>query len=304
MEYPIKPMEPMRCDAIFDELNTLYQVKWDGVRCLTYQTKDGLRLFNRKLNERTQQFPEIKQDLEALPEGTVLDGEVVVMGDEGRPNFFHSLKRDLVRKTHKIPMLMQSYPVNYMVFDILHHKGESVMDWPLYARLELLRDALDWHGCLNRVDAVEGRGTALFRAVEAEGLEGVVAKWKESPYLAGQKSPLWKKIKAWREVDTLIGGYVIREGQLRSLVVGIADGEGLRCVGSVSSGLTEAMHAYLIEFFQKQAEDAPPFINPPKEACHWVTPKLGVRVRYLEWSNHGSLRNPSIVDFYPTEAMT
>ncbi len=304
MEYPIKPMEPMRGVEIYDDPDTIYQVKWDGVRCLAYQTADSIRLFNRKLHERTQQFPEMVQDLDDLPQGTVLDGEVVVMGSEGRPNFFHSLKRDLVRKTYKIPMLMQTYPVDYMIFDILYHRGESVMERPLTERMALLHEVVRENGRLHLVDSVIEQGSALFQAVEAEGLEGVVAKRKDSPYLIGQKTPLWKKIKAWREVDTLIGGYIVREGQLRSLLVGIPEDSGLRCVGGVASGLTEEMRSFLMQHFNKHQLSAPPFINPPRESCHWVKPILGVRVRYLEWSNHGSLRNPSIVDFYTSEAIT
>ena len=293
---PIKPMEPVMYDTPFDNDEYLFQVKWDGVHVLAYIYDNEVKLFNRKQKERTTQFPEIVQALSRLPFGTVLDGEVICLNEEGKPDFFRVLKRDQTRLNNKIQILKKTHPVHYMIFDILYFKGESLIEQPLNKRLMLLKEKVQNSEVIHIVGSVENNGIALFDAVSKEGMEGIVAKKKSSPYIVGTKSPLWKKIKAWREIDTIVGGWQEKEGELRSLLVGIQQDEGLLYVGSVASGLTSEQRRILREYFLSTSDNNT-FINPPNKVDYnYVKPTIGVKVRYLEWSNDNKLRNPSVIN--------
>ncbi|MEI6100297.1 MAG: DNA ligase, partial [Eubacteriales bacterium] len=184
-EWPVIPMEPVaRADA-FDSEDTLFQVKWDGVRVLAYAFPGGVRLFNRRLHERTQQYPELVDALEGLPPGTVLDGEIVALAKNGKPNFPRVLRRDLVHSLIKIKQAALAVPVHYMVFDVLWYAGRETMSLPLWERLEIMDGLKLFPGNIMKVDCEPKYGTALFEAVRNEGLEGIVAKKTDSIYIIG-----------------------------------------------------------------------------------------------------------------------
>ena len=297
--WPVNPMEPVTVQSAFDSSDFLFQVKWDGIRCLAYRFANGdIRLFNRRLNERTRQYPDIIGALHFLPPGTVTDGEVVALGPDGKPSFPLVLQRDLVKSPQKIKKLSRPLPVFYMVFDILWLEGEPLLSLSLVERLERLRSLNIPADGVQVVDSVEKSGTALFEAVKAEGLDGIVAKQKDSPYLVGQKTPLWQKIKHWRELTVWVGGYLKDEaGRIRSLLIGIREESGLRYVGGVASGVTQKQWG-MLQAFCKSAAAPCPFSNPPKDsAARWVRPGLSLHVRFSEYSPNGRLRNPSVIEF-------
>lgn len=296
--WPVLPMEPTAVQDAFDSPDFLFQVKWDGVRCLAYRYPDGaLRLFNRRLNERTRQYPDLMAALAFLPPGTVIDGEIIATGADGKPSFPLVLRRDLVKSAAKAGTLAHTLPASYMAFDLLWLEGVSLLDAPLAKRQERLR-TLPLPKGVQAVDSVEGSGRALFAAVGAEGLEGIVAKRRDSPYLVGKKTMLWQKIKHWREITVWAGGYLSDEaGRIRSLLVGTMEEGGLRYVGSVASGVTQRQWRLLQEHCDRLAGPCP-FVNPPlSPGARWVKPLLSLRVRFLEYSPNGSLRNPSVVAF-------
>lgn len=298
-DWPVKPMEPVRVPQAFDASDFLFQIKWDGVRCLAYRgTGAGIRLFNRRLNERTLQYPDLVGALSFLPPGTVTDGEIVALGADGKPSFPLVLQRDLLKSPIKIKMQSERLPVLYMVFDVLWLDGTLLLEKPLYKRLEILKETFEPGDILHVADAVEQNGRALFAAVAAEGMEGIVAKQTDSPYLPGRKTPLWQKIKCWRELEVLVGGYLQDEaGRLRSLLVGVGEDAGLRYVGSVASGITQKQRRALHNACRDSAVPCP-FINPPQDAAaRWADPGISLRVRFLEFSPNGSMRNPSLIRF-------
>lgn len=176
-DWPVAPMEPVRRAEPFDDQNTLFQVKWDGVRALAYAYPGGgVRLFNRRLRERTAQYPELCAALSGLPAGTVLDGEIIAPDADGKPDFPRVLRRDLVASPAKIKRAADAVPVRYMAFDLLWLDGQTLCPLPLTERFAAL-DALTLDSALvHRVESVPQAGRALFAAVQAEGLEGVVAK--------------------------------------------------------------------------------------------------------------------------------
>ena len=183
----------------FDDPQWLFQIKWDGVRCLAYISNE-IKLFNRKLKPRTTIYPEIVDALKPMPKGTVLDGEIVALREDGSPSFYKTLRRDL-RRRPPTPLALANAPAYYMVFDMPFYNGESLCRLPVEERLKKLAQALPESPVVKNVDVIYEKGTALFAAAEAHGLEGIIAKRRDSPYLIGTKSPLWLKIKTenWRE---------------------------------------------------------------------------------------------------------
>lgn len=293
--WPVIPMELTICDAPYDAPDTLFQVKWDGVRCLAYAYPDGVRLYNRRLNARTQQYPELVQGLSTLPKGTVLDGEIVALGPDGKPSFPRVLRRDLARSAAKTSVLTSSVPIHYMVFDVLWDAGEPLYPLPLYKRLERL-SRIPLASPAFRVDSVPEQGMALFEAARHEGLEGIVAKKADSAYRIGERSLEWQKIKCTRELNCIIGGYIKKPDGMRCVLVGVQEESGLLYIGRASSGPTHkewaALHARL------KALHAPcPFSNPPpaERDAVWVTPTLPIRVRFLEYTKEGVMRAPAIL---------
>lgn len=298
-DWPVPPMEPVSRPDPFDCPDTLFQVKWDGVRALAYAgSSGGVRLFNRKLHERTAQYPELIGGLAGLSGGTALDGEIVVPGEGGKPDFPRVLRRDLSRSQSKIDQLAGSAPAHYMVFDVLWLAGEPVYPLPLARRLELLEGIGFRSPYIHIVESLPGTGRALFDAVKAEGLEGIVAKRADSPYRIGVKTSLWQKIKCARTLTALVGGYLKEDPDLpRSLLLGVPRQEGLCYVGAAASGVTREEWRRLGELFGRIPGPCP-FVNPPRDPrARWVRPALTVDVRFLEYTESGVMRAPVVTGF-------
>lgn len=292
--WPIKPMELVIRNEPYDSEDTIFQVKWDGVRCLAYVCPEGVHLFNRKLNARDTQYPELISKLSVLPANTVLDGEIIVLGPDGKPSFPRVLSRDLARSPTKINWLVKAVPIHYMVFDVLWLGGKPLHALPLIVRIHAL-EKLHLPEPARRVDSIVDQGKALFNAAKAEDLEGIVAKRMNSPYRFGERSPSWEKIKCLREVDGLIGGYIPKLDGMRTVLIGIRDDEALLYIGKASSGPTHKEWSRL----KTQLSEIPascPFANkPPEPDAVWVQPILPIRVRFMEYTGEGLMRAPAII---------
>lgn len=301
---PIKPMEPVLYHEAFDDPAYVFQVKWDGVRSLAYA--DGaVRLINRHLNDRTAQYPEITEALAGLPEGTVLDGELVALGGSGKPDFYRVMKRELCKAPGKIADLRRRVPAFYMVFDVIAWDGEDYTGRPLAERQQRLGDLAE-SDHVGVVESVPERGRALWELVEAQDLEGIVAKRADSPYLIGMKSALWKKIKVWRNMDASVGGWSEETGRVRSLALGIQEEEELTYIGNVGTGFTEHQWKAIGEYLRAaNGTDAKcPFVNRPwDKTLYWAKPELVVTVRYREIGSDGGLRHPVAVGIKQMEGV-
>jgi ATP-dependent DNA ligase len=191
----IKPMLAQTADAPFDSEQHLFEIKWDGIRCLGFIEGGHVRLQSRQLTEMTSQFPELAC-LNQLPSGTVLDGELVVL-EEGRPSLRQIQRRTFLQNHARIHCLSQRTPVTYMVFDLLYLNGEPLLAAPFNHRREALQKLIrrtPLPGVLVS-EAVAEHGCKLFAQVAVLGLEGVMAKRLDSSYLPGKRSRNWFKIK-------------------------------------------------------------------------------------------------------------
>ena len=195
LKIPIEPMLLMSASKPFDSPDYAFELKFDGVRMLAYRADGGAHLINRRLHERTRVYTEVAEELARLPDGVVLDGEIVAPGPDGRPDFYRILKRD--RVTGPPDRLLREIPARFIAFDILYLNGEDVTARPFRERRGRLEALLQKSNLKNAVlcDSFLECGEALFRAAASENLEGIVAKRLDGVYTPGARTDAWIKIK-------------------------------------------------------------------------------------------------------------
>jgi ATP-dependent DNA ligase len=181
--------------APFDSAEHLFEMKWDGVRALAKVEGRQWRLWGRECSDYTDRYPELTV-LRRLPSGTVVDGELVVL-NQGRAELNALLRRHQLVDPGRIRHARRHLPVRYVLFDILSHRGHSLLTEPLHRRRAILTDLLLSvnEPELTFSEGVVFRGKALFERVVAQGHEGVMAKHLASLYGPGKRSPAWQKIK-------------------------------------------------------------------------------------------------------------
>jgi len=295
---PFLPMEPNICQEPFDDIKTAFQVKWDGVRILAHFKDGEIIFFNRKKHVRTRQYPEVAQALKTLINSNIiLDGEMVALKD-GKPNFPEILRRDFAVNASTIKYLANIIPVTYVVFDIVFYKEKDLTTYSFKFRDELLKSIIPSKDPIVVSDTVYNKGTALFSVVKEAELEGIVAKNLESPYRIGQKSSDWLKIKNFRTQVATIGGFIYEGRKVRSLLLGVFQGNEFVYLGRAGSGLNHKTSLLLFEKLNKIKTSHCPFnrplqINKKQHIC-WVKPSIEVIVKYLEFTDDGLIRHPVI----------
>ncbi|MGY1624737.1 non-homologous end-joining DNA ligase [Geodermatophilus sp. SYSU D00965] len=277
-----------------------YEFKWDGVRAVAVVRDGALALWARSGTEITVRYPELARlPAQLLGHDAVLDGEVVALDDQGRPDF-GALQGRMHRTGPEVHRLAAAAPVTYLVFDVLAWDGEPLADLPYAQRRERL-DALGIGGQRwVSTPWFRGGGAAVLAASRDNGLEGVVAKRLDSPYRPGLRGPDWRKVKNVRTQAVVVGGW--RPGQGRraggvgSLLVGLHDDEGrFVYAGHVGTGFTAQALRDLEELFTPRASS--PFADDlPREVtrgAHWVEPDLVGEVAFAVWTADGRMRHPS-----------
>ncbi len=271
-----------------------YEFKWDGVRVLALFAGGPPDLFARSGAVVTAAYPEIA-DLH-LPEGTLLDGEMVVLDAGGRPSFTALAERMHVRERLRAARLAATLPVTYMIFDLLFYEGHDYTGLPYLARREKLEE-LGLAGPRWMVPPSYGDGEATVSAARENSLEGVVAKRSDSIYLPGTRSADWLKIKFDRTGDYVIGGWRAGVRKLGGLLIGVPTPDGLAFRGRVGGGIGAAAEKELLAALEPLAQRDSPFADGavPREdsrGAHWVRPELVVEVRYGNKTPDGRLRFP------------
>jgi DNA ligase D-like protein (predicted ligase) len=299
----------------FDSDKHLFEIKWDGIRVLAFFGDGAARLQGRKLTDATARYPEIVTALEKLPGEGILDGEVVVLDDDGRPNFQRVLVREQTTSRDAALIKARKHPVVYVAFDLIYRNGEPLFDRPLVERKRLLSELLkEPPSPIVESTYVLHRGKALFKEADERGLEGVVAKVLESRYHPGERSRDWLKLKVRRRIDAILVG-IVRErgksprgtGRVKSLVLGVYDNDDLVWLGNVGSGLDQQTVAQLgTELAPLKAEAPKNFAADAPGDIDWLKPALVVRVEYSELTMEQRLRHPVFVGFVqkdPRECM-
>ena len=298
-----KKIAPMlaKTGSPFDSDTHLFEIKWDGIRILAFFGNGVARLQGRKLTDATARYPEVVAALEKLSGEGILDGEVIVVGDDGSPNFQRVLTREQTASRDSALLKARQHPVIYVAFDLLYRDGEPLFDRPLEERKHLLSDLLkEPPSPIVESTYVLGQGKALFKEADERGLEGVMAKVRESRYVCGERSNAWLKLKVRRRTDGVLVGLVRehRTRRVKSLVLGVYESDALVWLGNVGSGLDQKTVAELgTELGPLKAERPPDFAAGAPGEIDWLKPALVVRVEYSELTLDHRLRHPVFIGF-------
>jgi bifunctional non-homologous end joining protein LigD len=278
-----------------------FEMKWDGVRAVSYVRAGDVRLLSRNDLDVSRSYPEILTPPPALARAAVLDGELVTFDPHGRPSFGRLQERMHVADVATARRLAERVPVVYLVFDLLFLDGRSLLRAPYLQRRELL-EGLGVEGPEWRVPpSFAGHGADVLAASRENQLEGVLAKRAASTYRPGARSPDWRKIKHVRMQEVVLAGWRTghgrREGRIGSLILGVPGLDGLEFVGGVGTGFTGAMLDDLAQRLAPLERVDPPFVTPLPRAelreAHWVDPLLVGEVVFAEWTSDGHLRHAS-----------
>jgi len=286
-----------------DDGGWAYEMKWDGVRAIAVVERSAAALWSRTGREITQTYPELQELAAALTAArAVLDGEIVAFGGGSWPSFEALQQRINVSSPAQIRVLAAQVPVSYLAFDLLCLDGWPLLDEPYSGRRALL-DGLGLEGrhVQTPPSFAEPAGADLLAVSRQHGLEGVVAKRRESRYEPGRRSSSWRKIKNVYRQEAVVGGWKpgagTRAGQIGSLLIGVQGPAGLDYAGHVGTGFTEQALAMLGRSLGSLRRDTSPFAMPvPPEHARgaiWTEPRLVVEVAFAGWTSAAVMRAAS-----------
>ncbi len=307
----VEPMLAENRERPFSKPDWLFELKYDGYRLLADLEGSEPQLRSRNGRDITRAFPEIARSLRHLPFDRVLvDGEVVVHDDAGRPSFQRLQQRGRLSKPLDVQRAAAELPATLYAFDLLAFDDLDVRPVPLAARKEWLRAVLPTVGPLRYADHIAEHGEAFFDEVRKLGLEGIVGKRADAPYRAG-RSRHWVKIRADRTDDFVVAGYTRPKGARSGFgalhVAAYVDGD-LIYVGRVGTGFAAQQLDDVRAMLEAIERTDPPCAGAPAGRDHrWVEPELVCEVRYKEVTDEGLLRQPAFVRFRddkpPTECV-
>ena len=286
--------------------------KWDGIRVIADVSARGARLWTRNGNDKAPQFPEIVRALTSLADdggSLVLDGEIVALDARGRALRFQALQGRMHAESEATLARNAAQTTAFVAFDLLADGDRPLTSLPfaerrkaLEARIPARRNAIVRRGESVRCGTAAAK--KLFARARAEGWEGVLLKRVDAPYVAGRRTPDWRKVKLEREQEFVIGGFTEpTQGAARNhfgaLLVGYFDERGaLHYAGKVGTGYTEPMLALLARKLAPLRRPTSPFVDAPRAVAArttWVRPVLVAQVRYNEMTEAGILRQPSFL---------
>jgi DNA ligase D-like protein (predicted ligase) len=275
----------------------VYEVKLDGYRAVAVKSR-AVTLFSRR-QKPFGQYPEIVEGLQELPHGTVLDGEVVALDDQGRPHF-HLLQQSRTGGRH----------ICYFVFDLLICEHRDLTGLPLMERREVLESFLKPGRRIRLLDQFEVSAADILAAVREQKLEGVVAKRKDSRYEAGKRTGSWLKYRVNRGQEFVVGGYLPGPHGFDSLIVGYYRGKDLLYVARVRNGFVPLQRRRIFQKLCGLISPKMPFANLPDKhesrwgetltaekmkKCIWLRPEAVAQVEFLEWTEADRLRHSKFI---------
>ena len=296
-------IEPMDCAPVTklgDGPGWIYEIKLDGYRAIAIKTDGRVRLFSRRRKSFEHHYPLIVEALGELPEGTVVDGEIVALDDSGKPNF------NLLQNFRS-----EAQHIHYFIFDLLVCQDRDLTRLSLTKRRELLKSHLRINaGRVRIAEQFEASANDMLAAVRRQQLEGVIGKRKDSLYEPGKRTGSWVKCRVNRGQELVIGGYIPGRHGFDSLIVGYYQGKDLMYVARVRNGFVPASRRQVFEKIRHLVSPTMPFANLPDthksrwgdeltgekmKECVWLLPEAVAQIEFLEWTEGDRLRHSKFV---------
>ncbi|HVE61832.1 MAG TPA: DNA ligase D [Chitinophagaceae bacterium] len=295
----IKPMLATLVDKPFDDEGWLYEVKWDGYRTIGYINKNGVEIRSRNNKSFNEKFYPVYEALKKWPINAVVDGEIMVLNDQGVPDFSDLQNWRSEADGHLI----------FYLFDILWLDGFDLMGLPLVERREILRSIAPKTDTIKLSENFDEKGSVFFALADKMGLEGIMAKKANSLYTPDLRTKEWLKIKTEKLQEAIIGGYTRNEGstkQFSALLLGLHENGQFNHIGVVGTGFTDKLQTTILKKLKPLIIKECPFStipeynkpsrfrpNPPKAEVTWVKPDVVCEISYREMTKDGAIRHPS-----------
>ena len=298
----VEPMLLLRTDRLPDDpARWWYQLKFDGYRAVAFNVGGKVHLRSRNDKDFNARYPAVVRGLVKLPSDTVIDGELIALGDDGRPSF-NALQNYGSAST----------PILYFVFDVMVFEGRDVKTETLECRQKLLEQRI----VPKLIEPVRFVGTLdaslrdLVHSVKAQGLEGLVAKRRDSRYEPGLRSGAWMKMRINQGQEFVIGGYTVGTKTFDALIFGYYEGDRLIYAARTRNGFTPAVREQLSKKFRPLESAECPFANLPEAKsgrwgqgltkakmadCRWLKPVLVGQFEFLEWTGENHLRHSKFI---------
>jgi bifunctional non-homologous end joining protein LigD len=283
----IKPMLANLHNKPFDDQDWIFEIKWDGYRAIAEVDKE-IKLYSRNGLSFLQLYPQVAQALTKIKEKVILDGEIIVLNDQHKPDF-QKLQQYGDHRSLKIM---------YYVFDCLSYKGKSIMSLPLIERKKIAQQVVPVESTIIQYsDHVRGSGIEFFNKAVQMDLEGVIAKRANSLYIPGKRTQDWLKIKNHNTQEAIIAGYTAPRGSrpyFGALILAIHDQNSLRYIGHTGTGLTEDLLKDVFKKLQPLKRKTSPFNKKiaVNGAVTWVEPVVVCNIKFTEITADGILRHP------------
>lgn len=296
-EKNIKPMLISEMTEPFNDPDWIYELKWDGIRCIAYLGEDT-QLRNKRNDLMLPKVPELSNIHNQVKAKCILDGELLILKN-GVPDFYELQKRALTTNKFKIDLASSQFPASFVAYDILYHKDTQLTDLPLLERKKLLSETIIEHPQLAVSRYIPEKGIELFEVAKQQQLEGVVAKKSNSKYYFDKRTKDWIKFKLMADKDFVVCGYVPKEKGVTSLVLGQYDKDELIYQGHVTFGVRYR------DLDKYERMDHSPFPVTPAnhEKAVWLKPDLVCVVEYMP-NDKGTLRQPVFRGFRDDKAPT
>lgn len=288
MPKDLKPMLATLADEAFNDSDWQFELKLDGYRAIGYVQSSGADLRSRKNNSFRHKFAPVVAALNDWNINAVVDGEVVVVDNDGIPDFNYIQQWEQQHQGHLI----------YYVFDLLWLEGYNIMNEPLQLRREILKQIIPDEGIIRFSDHINEAGINFFELAKKNGMEGIIAKRKDAAYLPDTRTKSWLKIKSEERHEAVICGYTRNKNSDRlfsSLILGRYDGENLVYLGQAGTGFTGAMQKELKKVMKPFETATCPFDTEPdlSSTVTWLKPVLIGEVKYIELTPEGVMRHAS-----------
>jgi DNA ligase D-like protein (predicted ligase) len=292
----VEPMDCLPVAKLPEGSQWLWEIKLDGYRAVAVKSAGAVTLYSRNKKSLNKRFPYIVERLRGLPEGIVVDGEIVALDDDGRPVF--NLLQNFTSEAGRI---------RYFIFDLLCYENRDLTGLPLLRRREMLRSRIKFDdGRVKISEFVEASAEQMLNAVREQRLEGIVGKRKDSLYEPGKRSGAWIKHRVNLGQEFVVGGFTPGPHGLDAIIVGYYRGKDLIYVARTRNGFVPASRRRAFEKLRPLVTPKCPFVNLPEtrkarwgealtaekmKKCIWVRPDIVAQVEFLEWTDADHLRH-------------